>query len=79
MTHIGTCIRKRLEEQRKTVVWLSRQLACSRTNVYKIFEKEHIDTLMLARIGELLDYDFFRILSDDFRSTHPNNLPLDYK
>lgn len=37
--HIGQKIRERLDEKEHSVVWLARQLACSRTNVYKIFEK----------------------------------------
>lgn len=56
--HIGSLIRRRLDEKGYSVVWLARQLACSRTNVYKIFEKPHIDTDMLARISTVLDYDF---------------------
>lgn len=36
--HIGSLIRRRLDEKGYSVVWLARQLACSRTNVYKIFE-----------------------------------------
>ena len=33
--HIGSLIRHRLDEKGYSVVWLARQLACSRTNVYK--------------------------------------------
>lgn len=66
--HIGSLIRHRLDEKGHSVVWLARQLACSRTNVYKIFEKAHIDTDMLARISTVLDYDFFILLSKSFRS-----------
>lgn len=66
--HIGSLIRRRLDEKGHSVVWLARQLACSRTNVYKIFEKPHIDTDMLARISTVLDYDFFILLSKSFRN-----------
>lgn len=65
--HIGTHIRQRLDEQHQTVVWLSRQLACSRTNVYKIFEKSNLDTALLMRISLVLDYDFFKLFSDEFQ------------
>lgn len=64
--HIGSLIRRRLDEKGYSVVWLARQLACSRTNVYKIFEKPHIDTDMLARISTVLD--FFILLSKSFRN-----------
>lgn len=70
--HIGSLIRRRLDEKGCSVVWLARQLACSRTNVYKIFEKPHIDTDMLARISTVLEYDFFILLSKSFRNSGAN-------
>lgn len=68
--HLGKEIRQRLDENKKTVVWFSRQLNCSRTNVYKIFEKEHLDTGLLARISTILERDFFALLSEDYRSSN---------
>lgn len=65
--HIGQKIRERLDEKEHSVVWPARQLACSRTNVYKIFEKAHIDTQMLTRISLILEYDFFAVLSSELR------------
>lgn len=65
--NIGNYIRLRLSEQDKSVVWLSKQLACSRTNVYKIFEKDHLDTGLLIRISVILRYDFFKLLSEEYR------------
>lgn len=69
--NIGNNIRLRLSEQNKSVVWLSRQLACSRTNVYKIFEKDHLDTGLLLRLCVVLRYDFFKLLSDEYRKKTP--------
>lgn len=63
---IGELIRQKLSEQKHTVVWLSQQLSCSRTNVYKIFEKDHLDTRLLMRICRILDYDFFKVLSERY-------------
>ena len=57
--HIGKLIREQVEEQGKTVVWFARQLSCSRTNVYKIFERPSIDTSLLMRISTILKYNFF--------------------
>ena len=68
--HLGKEIRQRLDENKKTVVWFSRQLNCSRTNVYKIFEKEHLDTGLLACISTILERDFFALLSEDYRSSN---------
>ena len=57
--HIGEAIRKELERQEKTVVWLAEQIPCHRTNVYRIFEKDSIDTRTLMRISNILKHDFF--------------------
>ena len=65
--HIGTRIRKQLNERHQTVVWLARQLACSRTNVYKIFVLFFLDTALLMRISIILNYDFFKLYSDQFQ------------
>lgn len=65
--HVGQEIRRRLEEKNCTVVWLAHQLSCSRTNMYKIFEKPHLDSEMFQRISVALDYDFFALLSYQLR------------
>ena len=57
--HIGKLIKEQMEKQDKTVVWLARELSCSRTNIYKIFEKSSIDTSLLMRISVVLQYNFF--------------------
>ena len=43
--------------------WLATQICCTRTNVYKIFEKESLDTVLLMRISKALRYDFFKLYS----------------
>lgn len=42
------------------MTWFARQLGCSRTNVYKIFGKENIDTGLLLRISRIMGYNFFQ-------------------
>ncbi len=63
MIDIGVIIREKLKERGKPVVWLARQLSCSRTNIYKIFDKRSIDTNELMRISKILEYDFFKLYS----------------
>ena len=63
--HIGKLIKQQMDEQGKSVVWLARQLSYSRTNVYKIYDKSSIDTDVLLRISILLQYDFFKLYSED--------------
>lgn len=65
MIHIGKEIRKQVEEQGKTSVWLARELGCHRTNLYKIYEKRTIDTGILLRLSRILHYNFFGLYSND--------------
>lgn len=66
--HIGQLIKQQVEEQGRTVVWLAKQLSYSRTNVYKIYEKSSVDTDLLMRISNVLDYDFFSVYSSRIKS-----------
>lgn len=63
---LGVDLKKRIAQW---CGWLisCRELSCSRTNMYKIFEKPHIDSEMLQRISVALDYDFFALLSYQLR------------
>ena len=63
--HIGNLIRQKVREQNKTSVWLAEQLSCSRTNVYKLYDKKSIDTDILFRISSILKFDFFSIYSEE--------------
>nr|WP_253952478.1 XRE family transcriptional regulator [Xylanibacter muris] len=63
MLKIGGEIEKVLNERGLSVIWFSRQLMCSRANVYKIFSRYHIDTYLLYRISRILNFDFFHLYS----------------
>lgn len=65
MIHIGRLIKQKIEERNLTVVWLARHLSCSRTNIYKIFEKYSIDTEVLMKLSTILEFDFFSFYSDE--------------
>lgn len=65
MIHIGKVIEKVLRDQGKTVTWLARSLYCDRTNVYKIFQRESVDSEMLYRISKILSHDFFKYYSKE--------------
>ncbi len=67
MEPIGVLIKQILKKRKKTVVWFAEELSCSRTNVYKIFAKQSIDTYDLLRISKILDYDFFEIYSEEVK------------
>lgn len=71
---IGQLIKDELIEQERSVAWLSRKLYIDRSNVYRLFRKNSIDTMLLARISIVLNKDFFSILSQNIRQMQ-NSLP----
>ena len=68
--HIGHEIQQELRRQERSVAWFARRLACDRTNVYRIFDKESLDTRLLMRISTILMRDFFVLYSQQL-STEP--------
>ena len=59
MIHIGKIIEAELRKQERSVTWLAEKLYCDRTNVYKIFKKQSIDTELLLRISHILHVNLF--------------------
>ena len=59
MVHIGKLIENELRRQERSVSWFSRKLFCGRNNVYDIFQRQDIDTRLLARISLILHHNFF--------------------
>lgn len=60
MVHIGQQIKSRVEQKGMSKAELSRRLNMSSTNVHKIFKRQSIDTGLLEKLGEVLDYNFFQ-------------------
>lgn len=67
--HIGQRIKEVLETRHKPVTWLAGEINCERTNVYNIFARQDINTGLLAKIGSILEYNFFKDLSEEFSET----------
>ena len=61
---IDAIIKAKLRENNHSVVWLAEQMECSRTNIYKMFNKHAINTSELLKISRILEFDFFRLYSD---------------
>lgn len=66
--HIGHEIQQELRRQERSVAWFARRLACDRTNVYRIFDKESLDTRLLMRISTILMRDFFVLYSQQLNT-----------
>lgn len=67
MIHIGKEIQHRLLEEGKSAIWLAQQLSCTRSNIYKIFAKQSIDTDLLLRISNILHHDFFKLYKKEIQ------------
>lgn len=63
LIHIGNEIHNEMMRQGRTVLWLSQQLGCNRTNIYNIFVRESISTELLFKICIALNKDFFALYS----------------
>ena len=59
--HIGNEIHNELLRQGHSVLWLSEQLGCNRTNIYNIFMRDSISTDLLMKISNALGRDFFSL------------------
>lgn len=64
MISIGQLIKEELQAQERTVSWFARKLHLDRSNVYRLFQKNSIDTDLLGRISIILGRNFFEILAD---------------
>lgn len=68
MVNIGQIIKEELEAQERTVSWLAKKLNCHRSVVYRILNKNSIDTCLLLNISLILHRDFFTIYSEELES-----------
>ena len=66
--HLGKLIKAELMRQGRSITWLAEQINCTRENLYKLFKSPWINTYTLFKIGEALDYDFFKECSDYFNA-----------
>ena len=62
---IGALIKQKCKEQGRSPSWLAKKIHCSRTNVYKIFEKTSINGALMQKIGLVLETDFFAYYSEN--------------
>lgn len=65
MKPIGILIKEELAAQERTVAWFARRLHLDRSNVYRLFQKNSIDTDLLRRVCLVLGKDYFAMMSED--------------
>ena len=59
MKPIGELIKEELKSQERSITWFARKLCIDRSNVYRLFQKNSVDTDLLTRISLVLNRDFF--------------------
>lgn len=64
MKPIGILIKEELTEQERSVAWFARKIHLDRSNVYRLFQKNSVDTDLLRRISQVLGRDFFAVYSE---------------
>lgn len=62
---IGQLIRERVDLQKMEITEFARLIGVERSNAYDIFKRESLDTNLLKKIGQVLDYDFFQDLLEE--------------
>ena len=72
MIHIGKLIEEELHRQERSVTWFANKLYCDRTNTYKIFKRQSIDTELLLRISQVLHVNFFEYYSRECQTVKNN-------
>lgn len=66
--HIGKEIKRIVKEQGRQTQWLADKLNYDRNNIYDIYKRRYIDTDVLLRISNVLEYDFFALYSQQIKS-----------
>lgn len=56
---IGQLIEDRVKSMNMEVTEFAKRINRERSNVYDIFKRDNINTDLLKKIGQVLDYDFF--------------------
>lgn len=62
---IGQLIRERVDLQKMEITEFARLIGVERSNAYDIFKRESLDTKLLKKIGQVLNYDFFQDLLEE--------------
>ena len=57
---IGEIIKNKVKERKLSAVEFASLLNTERTNVYDIYKRDSLDTNLLKKIGQILEYDFFQ-------------------
>jgi len=65
--HIGKIIQKEIKRSKRKVTEVAEELGMGRSEVYVIYKKKSMKTAKLERFSEVLDHNFFKYYSDEFK------------
>ncbi len=68
----GSILQQYVEDHGVSPKWLAQQISCHRTNLYKIFKKQHIDTFTIQKFSEALNHNFFDDIAAQYTSLTDN-------
>ncbi|MBS1644893.1 MAG: hypothetical protein JST36_07640 [Bacteroidetes bacterium] len=68
-------IRKQLELEGRSLVFLSRQLGTTRQNLHQRLLRDDLPVETVMRISEILKHDFFTDLSSELKNRQQINAP----
>lgn len=57
--HFGNMILGELRKQRYSVAWFAKEMGSDRSNMYKLLERQNLNSEFILRAGKLLNHDFF--------------------
>ncbi len=77
--HIGHIIEKKNKEKNIGPTELGRKLHTSKQNIYAIYKRESIDTMLLFQLSKVLKYDFFELYSEKINTNPLDDLTLEQK
>lgn len=67
--HIGHLIQEQLRKDQRSVGWLAREIHCTRNNLYKIFNKSSLDSDLILRISNAMNFNFFQYYTAEFKQS----------
>lgn len=69
---IGELIEREVRKKQIPITQFAEMICCQRNNVYDIFRRSKIDIILLKRISEVLNRNFFKDLAEDLGLINEN-------
>jgi hypothetical protein len=77
--HIGKRIKEKFWESGLSIEEFANLVSCKSGNIYKIFERERIDTGLLKKICKILNYNFFDLYSKELQLDETDKIQISFK